>query len=46
MKFKVPFITSNEDEVRVVEILIKNGEKIKKKSKNLYIRNYKNCLWN
>lgn len=33
MKYKVPFITSNEDEVKVVEILIQNGENVKKEQK-------------
>jgi sugar O-acyltransferase (sialic acid O-acetyltransferase NeuD family) len=33
MKYKVPFITSNEEEVRVVKILTQNGEKVKKNQK-------------
>ena len=33
MKVKVPFLTSNEDEVMVVEILVNNHEKVKKNQK-------------
>tara|TARA_B100000401_G_scaffold400442_1_gene312186 strand:+ start:1049 stop:2071 length:1023 start_codon:yes stop_codon:yes gene_type:complete len=44
MKVQVPFVTSNEDQVEVIDIFIKNGERVKKNQALFEIETTKTSL--